>query len=107
MIYINNSETAQMISIPATAKKVDGGLTFILRSTVDNTEPVNLSVTQTGQSDLYYMFSLALPNKLQEGEYEYVLKKSDDVLECGLAMVGQGTGKEEYNTNTEYEQYEG
>ena len=107
MIYINNSKTAQAVNIPATSRKVVGALTFILRSTVDNTEPVNLSVTQTGQSDLYYMFSLALPNELQEGEYEYVLKKNDDVLECGLAMVGQGTGKEEYNINTEYEQYEG
>ena len=106
MIYITNSTTAQVVYVPATAKKESGTLTFTLKSTVDKTEPVSVSVIPTSDTDIYYKFDLTLAGKIQDGEYEYKLKKGTTDLECGLAMVGDSSQKTEYNTIISYEQYE-
>lgn len=106
MIYIINNTSPQVVYVPAASKKVEGTLTFNLRSTVDRKEEVSVSVSQQGTSDLYYKFTLTLSAKLQNGEYEYVLKKGNDTLDCGLAVVGIPTFETEYNESIEYEQYE-
>ena len=106
MIYIDNSTTAQVVYVPASEKKVEGSLTFMLMSTVNRQEALSVSVTQEGQSDLYYKFKLTLTNKMQEGEYEYILKQNNDILDCGLAIVGSSSPKTEYNSVIQYEQYE-
>ena len=98
MIYINNSTSPQVIYVPASEKKVEGALTFTLWSTVDRNSPLSVSVSQEGQSDICYKFMLTLTSKLQEGEYEWSLKKGDDTLDCGLAMVGSASSKTEYNS---------
>ena len=106
MIYLNNSTKAQVVYIPATSIKADGTLTFTLKNTIDNNEPISLSVTSTNESDIYYKFNISLSAKIQEGEYEYELKKGTTDLEKGLAMVGESSQKKEYNTIISYEQYE-
>ena len=105
MIYIINSTTSQVVYVPAAQKKVEGTLTLNLRSTIDHKE-VSVSVSQEGTSDLYYKFTLTLSAKVQDGEYEYVLKKGNDTLDSGLAAVGLPTFETEYNNPIEYEQYE-
>ena len=105
MIYIINNTSPQVVYVPAAQKKVEGTLTFNLKSTVDHKE-VSVSVSQEGTSDLYYKFTLTLSAKLQDGEYEYVLKKGNDTLDSGLAAVGLPTFETEYNESIEYEQYE-
>ena len=106
MIYLNNSTEAQVVYVPATSIKADGTLTFTLKNTIDNNEPISLSVTSTSESDIYYKFNISLSAKIQEGEYEYELKKGTTDLEKGLAMVGESSQKKEYNTIISYEQYE-
>lgn len=106
MIYITNSTTAQVVYVPASEAKVSGNLTFSLKSMVNRKTPVSASVTQLGDSDLYYKFTLTLAAPIDNGEYGYTLKKGDEVLCSGLAMVGTLASNEEYNNTTEYEQYE-
>lgn len=106
MIYINNTTEGQAVMIPASCTKTDGELVFSLYSTVNRKEVLSVSVAQLGQSDLYYKFILTLSSTLQNGEYEYQLKKGNDVLDCGLAMVVGASEIEEYNNTTTYEQYE-
>ena len=106
MIYINNTTEAQAVMVPASCKKEEGELAFSLFSTVNRKEVLSVSVTQLGMSDLYYKFILNLSATLQNGEYEYQLKKGNDVLDCGLAMVVGASEVEEYNNTTTYEQYE-
>jgi hypothetical protein len=106
MIYLNNSTATQVVYVPATSIKVDGTLTFTLKNTIDNNEPISVSVTSTNESDIYYKFNLSLTAKIQEGEYEYELKKGTTDLEQGLAIVGDSSQKKEYNNIISYEQYE-
>ena len=105
MIYIINNTLPQMIHVPITQKKVDGDLTFIMRSTV-NREGSSFTISQQGNSDLYYEFTLTLSEELQDGEYEFELRKDSTLLDCGLAMVGYPTNDVEYKHTIEYEQYE-
>ena len=106
MIYIINSNSPQVVYVPASQDKVLGTLTFTLRSTVNRQTSLTVSVAQQGQSDLYYKFTLTLSEKLQDGEYEYELKKNTTLLESGLAAVGVPTFETEYNNAIQYEQYE-
>lgn len=107
MIYIVDYNGYQEVYVPATQSKQTGTLTFILKSTVDRTEPVEVSVTDMNDSDMYYHFNLTFPNKIQEGEYEYKIKKGKNLLGCGLAMVaGDKETNDEYNITVQYEQYE-
>ena len=107
MIYIINSTATQVVYVPATSVKESGTLTFTLKSTVDKNEPVSVSVSPTqNESDIYYKFNFTLAGKIQEGEYEYELKKGTTELEKGLAMVGDSSQKTEYNSIISYEQYE-
>ena len=106
MIYITNSTQSQVIYVPASEKKVEGAVTFTLKSTVNRNEPLTISVAQEGQSDIYYKFTLTLASTLEEGEYEYTLKQGNTTLDCGLAIVGSSSTNTEYNTVIQYEQYE-
>ena len=106
MIYITNSTQSQVIYVPASEKKVEGAVTFTLKSTVNRNEPLTISVAQEGQSDIYYKFTLTLARTLEEGEYEYTLKQGNTTLDCGLAIVGSSSTNTEYNTVIQYEQYE-
>ena len=107
MIYIINTTNPQVVYVPASEKKVEGTLTFILRSTVNRKQTLSVSVAQEGMSDIYYKFTLTLSNTMQDGEYEFELKKGTTLLDSGLAMVGtSSTPITDNNTVIEYEQYE-
>ena len=107
MIYIINSTNPQVLFVPASEKKVEGALTFTLMSTVNRKETLSVSVAQEGMSDIYYKFTITLSNTMQDGEYEYALKKGTSLLGSGLAMVGtSSTPQTDYKSVIQYEQYE-
>lgn len=108
MIYLRNTTTAQTAFIPKELKGT-GGLSLTIVSTLDMVAYVDgQAVSDTGFFSLYYRISVALPEGMPDGEYEYTLKDGNGaVLASGVLKVGEQTGTtEEYNSEVIYEQYE-
>lgn len=107
MIYIENSRELQTISIPIGYSKGVGGVKLLLRSTIDLTNTI-IEVQDEKKEGIYYVFTFALPDGLQAGEYIYRVMQNDYLLTEGLAVLKYAP-QEIFTNNDEihYEQYEG
>ena len=59
-----------------------------LKNNVTKQEIVLTGLTDNGTNALFYQFTIALPNTVDEGEYSYHLMDGNNVLAIGLVQVG-------------------
>ena len=107
MIYFENTTEAQTFFVPISITDTGAGvLTFTMTSTVDRTVVLDVEVEDMEMYDSYRTFTAELPEGVQPGEYEYILRDGDVILSTGVATVAGG-GEEMIQTDTtiEYEQY--
>lgn len=109
MIYLDNTTDAQTVLLPVSLTAVDIAgldLTFSARSTVNLDTPVSATVLDLHTHVLYYDVSLALPEGIQPGEYEYSLKAGNVELSSGVMVVrGGGASVSQYASAPTYKQY--
>lgn len=104
MIYLINTTETQTVAIPK-ERVENGALMFVAQSTM-NLNTFELEAVNISSSSLYFNISLALPQGLPAGEYEYALTDNDGVLSSGVMVVGDLSIPVEYINETTYEQYE-
>lgn len=113
MIYLDNTSIQQTVYVPR--RGLDGNTvsaSLRLVSTIDLTEYV-VPVQDQSVSEQYFLVSLALPQGVQSGEYEYaVLNNLGKVIAQGVCVVlpaPLGPTPLEYDTletTQEFQQYE-
>ena len=108
MLYLSNKTNAQTLFVPKDGKVAAGDMTFTLTSTVENATVLQAEVSAGGSSNAYYILSVALPEAIADGEYEYVLADDEQPLSVGLLYVGDlpAIMEREYEKMIEYEQYD-
>lgn len=75
---------------------------LILKNNVTKQEIVLTGLTDIGTSALFYQFNIALPNTVDEGEYQYYLMDGIKQVATGLVQIGSYTPeKTTYNKNNE------
>lgn len=131
MIYLQKSKYVQTVRIPANGVKVSGVVTLEMRNTIDRGPGVTVASDQAvrlvdadgrpvvdadglqiiladvaATTALYYVISVAIPETMTEGEYEYTARVGDTVVSCGLAIVGERKASvTSYSNSVQYEQY--
>lgn len=107
MIYLQNTQEAQVVYIPRDNRMVtQGDLVFKAKNTINLVEEIDLFVSDLQLSDLYFYLAVILPEGVTDGEYEYELKFEDTILSSGLLVVGDYAKPDQHNTEIEYKQYE-
>lgn len=107
MIYLQNTQEAQEVLVPRSIGTMpDGDLTFKATNTTNLVEEIDLYVADLQVSGLYYMLAVILPERVTDGEYEYVLSFEDEILSTGLLVVGDFEKPDQYEKEIAYEQYE-
>ena len=107
MIYLQNTQEAQVVYIPRSeGDRPQGDLVFKAKNTINLEEEIDVHVSDLQVSDLYYYLAVTLPEKVTDGEYEYTLSSEGDTLSTGLLVVGDYSKPNEYDKNITYEQYE-
>lgn len=102
MIYLKNISKQQEVFIPK-GVETRGALVLRLHNTI-NQSVIRMDVTDSRDSDLYYIISLQLPADMQSGEYEYSLLDDAGVVSTGLLIVRESSSPIEYNNVIQYEQ---
>lgn len=105
MIYLTNISDAQILMIPKNGGIVTGEMSLVLRNTTDQQETI-LSVTDLNTSGLYFTLSVALPEGIADGEYQYTLKNGNIQVSCGLLYIGDLQSASQYERTITYQQYE-
>lgn len=131
MIYLQKTNFVQTVRIPANGVKESGVVTLELRNTIDRGPGVTVASDQSvrlvdadgrpvvdadglqiiladvaATTALYYVISVAIPETMPEGEYEYTARVGDTVVSCGLAIVGDPKATvTSYDKPVQYEQY--
>lgn len=105
MIYLMNISDAQILMIPKNGGIVTGEMSLVMRNTTDQQE-TTLSVTDLNTSGLYFNLSVALPEGLADGEYQYTLKDGNIQVSCGLLYIGDLQSPSQYERTITYQQYE-
>lgn len=131
MIYLQKNNFVQTIRIPANGVKESGVVTLEMRNTIDRGPGVTVASDQrvrlvdadgnpvldadglhiiladvAATTALYYVISVAIPETMPEGEYEYTARVGDTVVSCGLAIVGDPKAAvTSYDKPVQYEQY--
>lgn len=59
-----------------------------LKNNVTKQEIVLTGLTDIGTSALFYQFNIALPNTVDEGEYQYYLMDGIKQVATGLVQIG-------------------
>lgn len=73
-----------------------------LKNNVTKQEIVLTGLTDMGTNALFYQFTIALPNTVDEGEYNYELKNGNTVVATGIVQIGDYVpNKTTYNKNKE------
>ena len=103
MIYLKNISESQDVFVPK-GKLAEGGLVFAIKGVISHAE-ISMNVFDLGTSDLYFRFSLLLPEGIPAGEHEYTLSDENGVLSTGLLIVGEPSSPIEYDKMIQYEQY--
>lgn len=107
MIYVRNTKDKQTAFFPCTGGKIPV-VTIAwknnLKGEIYNTFP------ESGAGDMttrdFYVLAFAFPADLQPGEYTYMLFDVDNnVLEHGLARVGEIVNEGENNNYSKYEDF--
>ena len=106
MLYLQNTEEAQVLFVPRNGKIPDGDLVFKGRSTIDLATEIDIQVVDLNISDIYLYLSVIIPDGCPNGEYEYTVLAGDELVSTGLLIVGENSRPEQYNHEIEYEQYE-
>ena len=106
MLYLKNTEEAQVLFVPKNCEIPSGDLVFKARSTIDLDTEIDLQVVDLNVSYQYMYLSVILPDKVTNGEYEYTVQVENEVLASGLLIVGENSTPDQYNHEIEYEQYE-
>ena len=108
MLYLQNIETPQVLSIPKVGEVPSGSLVFKAKSTIDLTVRTEQPVQDQGSSRQYYVIGVTLPSNLSDGEYEYELLKGESVVSTGVLVIGNYSGTDQtYHKEITYEQYQG
>lgn len=131
MLYFKNTTYIQTVRIPASGPKAGGTIVLELVNVINRGAPVTVSSDQSvrlvdadgrpvldadglqiiladmaATSTLYYVFDVALPEGVTEGEYEYKATVGDTVISCGLAYIGEPKASvTQYDNTVQYEQY--
>lgn len=105
MVYLLNQPGPQAVLIPKPCN-LAGSLTMVLRSTVNLSKTFDAPVLDLAVSVLYYYVAVTVPDGMQPGEYEYVLKAGDEVAATGIAIMRDAVQTVQYEKPIEYEQYE-
>ena len=105
MVYLLNQPGPQAVLIPKPCN-IAGSLTMTLRSTVNLSRTFDAPVLDIAVSSLYYYVAVTIPDGMQPGEYEYVLKAGMEVAATGIAIMRDATQTVQYEKPIEYEQYE-
>lgn len=107
MIYLQNITTSQVLLIPKNGMSINGNLTLKAKSTIDLTTNINAVVTDLQSSSIFFNVAVVLPSGMQDGEYEYTLSDSTQVISTGIMRIGNdGVQPSQYNKVITYEQYE-
>lgn len=109
MIYLDNTTSAQSVSIPAELPQAGKPVLLRLRSTIDKTVtdivPEAVSRTTGGH---FHVVVVTLPEGMTCGSYEYELRSAEGTaLATGCAQVGGYVSPvENFDTVIEYRQYD-
>lgn len=106
MLYLQNTQEAQVLLVPRNGSIPSGDLTFKAKSTIDLTLEMDLQVVNLDVSALYLHLAVIVPDGCPVGEYEYSVQVGSQILSTGLLVVGELNKPEEYNKTIQYEQYE-
>ncbi len=80
---------------------------FIIKNNITHRN-FEYSVTDLNESSIYYTFNINVPEEMDDGEYNYILKDdSDKIVATGLMRIGDyKTENKEYNNkDKKYVQY--
>lgn len=105
MIYLSNSTELQMLYVPKEGRNATGRVSFSAYSTINQFGFV-FDAEEENSSLLYHKVMVELTDNVQSGEYEYVFSDEVGELSTGLLVIGDLENPIEYQTMTEYEQYE-
>lgn len=106
MLYLTNTTKPQVLFVPKDGEVPEGTLTFEAVSTVDLDTAVSQEVIDLDTSGLYFNVSIALPEGVQDGEYEYTLSADGIPVSSGLLVIGENFHPSQYEKSITYEQYE-
>ena len=106
MLYLQNTEEAQVLFVPRNGEIPSGDLVFKAKSTIDLATEIDLQVVDLDISELYLHLAVTIPDGCPNGEYEYTVLAGDEMVSTGLLIVGENSRPEQYNHEIEYEQYE-
>lgn len=108
MIYLEQSTLPQVVKIPRNLAAVpEGDYAFSVMNTIDRTT-VTVIPSAVVLGALSYTTTVALPDMMPIGEYDYELRKGGIVLSIGLLTIGDyNYERTEYDAEAAYRQYEG
>lgn len=108
MIYLHNHTEAQQLLIPRAVEGEPAQL--ILTNTIDH-DPMEVTVSDIGSSNLYFLLAIELPSDLPDGEYEYELEDGDgERLSTGIIALGVRDAlprNGQFDEDITYEQFNG
>lgn len=106
MLYLQNTEDAQVLFVPKNGDVPSGELDFKARSTIDLDTVIDVQVVDLNVSDLYMHLAVTIPDGSPAGEYEYTVSVGDEILSTGILVIGEQSLPSEYEKTITYEQYE-
>lgn len=105
MIYLSNTSEEQQVMIPRNGLTVGEQLTLEIRNTTSLVEE-SMQVEESGDSGMYALLAVSLPEGVPDGEYQYRLKDGDDMVSGGLLVIGHDSEPSQYEETITYTQYE-
>lgn len=107
MIYLFNMPEAQVLFVPRVLSEAPKqSLSLRIEGTVSH-KVFTMDVIDLGTSGIYHNLSVALPDGIETGEYEYKILDGNVERACGLLMIGEfKNATKDYNKSVQYEQYE-
>lgn len=99
MIYLNNTSGLQQVWIPRAMDFDDVSLvTLYLTHTATRTTYSDIVIKEWSVDGGYYLLTLALPEDMPVGEYEYSLDGEQDVpISAGLARIASVAQESAYS----------
>lgn len=106
MIYLLDINDAQVVLVPKAGADASARTVVLeLKNTVNRTFTAEASIN-LDTSRLYYNVSIALPDGMQAGEYEYRLMSGEAELSTGIMIIESKKIVKTYNAASSYEQYQ-
>ena len=105
MLYLQNTDEAQVLIVPKNCTIPPGDLFFVAKSTIDLSTEINIQVANLDISDTYMHLSVIVPSGCPNGEYEYSVQVGSEIISTGLLIIGENTNPDQYEKPISYEQY--